>query len=347
MPLIEGMDLQSLTYNHSALPNRGLTPEYLAKHLPLALDLQRNACTSLLESPFNLPPELTVMILDLLDLRNLMDFRHCSHSILHFVDSLPRFQAVVKHAAQVLRGILAIRTTAHITLPMLYNTLCQRHCKNCGRLAQYIWLVTCTRVCMNCMHAKNDTYPLVPLRAHEMIALYGFPDCDLASIPSYQSVPFKFGDGTRFSRLEGENFLWDTNSAAQIAYTRFGAWYAPGMRLASDRFEQDSEIDDLLERFSAIVEGRASMRYEYQLWTDRRKLACVLAPWIKRGEEVAEEGVFCAICARTKKQNEIYTREGVKEHLRVCRVSALDEQALFLRGHAERLMNYRGPVLGL
>ena len=128
----------------------------------------------------NLPIELLLMVLDNLAITGVMRFRRCNPFAMHVADTQPALRFCLRIAPNAVKGMMAIRTSAHITAQQLRDKLRQRDCDGirhkrlnnwptnamlesyqCGHLAQNIYLLTCTRLCVECVKTLESTQPLV------------------------------------------------------------------------------------------------------------------------------------------------------------------------------------------
>ncbi|KAF3941741.1 hypothetical protein ABW19_dt0200209 [Dactylella cylindrospora] len=109
-----------------------------------------------------LPPELFETILYNLPLGSVEAFRRVNRAALSTVESLPFYKAIIWHAPISLAGILTIRTTAPITIPQLYSTLLSYKCSLCSNFAEFIYILTCKRVCIHCLGHQPEFLPLSP-----------------------------------------------------------------------------------------------------------------------------------------------------------------------------------------
>jgi hypothetical protein len=97
-----------------------------------------------------LPLELLQAMLLKLDIRTLADFRVVNRRAREVMNSIPEYDAVIKHIPNVFRGILTIDGGRWITCESLYDEFCTAECKQCGDFGYYIHILTCKRVCSLC-----------------------------------------------------------------------------------------------------------------------------------------------------------------------------------------------------
>lgn len=120
----------------------------------------------------SLPIELLQIILPLLDLRTLIEFRRVNQRSLQLVAALPQYKVINSHALNgALRGALRIGMGQWITCNDLFTALCTAECKECGDYAGYLFLLTCTRVCFLCFTRHQNYLPLRYSHAREKFGL--------------------------------------------------------------------------------------------------------------------------------------------------------------------------------
>lgn len=286
----------SLTYDYLSIPQDSLPGEQLnARYLDVEALERVDFLPSLsdLGSFENLPTELLLDILDLLPLHRLMDFRRLNRRAMNTVDSALTLQAILLHAPHAFRGILAIQTTAPITLPYLYKKLREQHCDSCGKLAQHLWLPTCLRFCFTCAHRVPT-----PLNKEGLLRHQGLDPNDISLILRFRFFSATFANDLNIVRMQGQHILYDSNTAAQIISERTGK-----------RAKQPTWGDSSLKG-APLWHNRSRVRNLFILHKGepplRVAMATVIAPWICSGG--AETGFFCATSLYTKDQDQIYTR---------------------------------------
>jgi hypothetical protein len=145
-----------------------------------------------------LPIELLLMILDNLAVTDVMRFRRSNRFAMHVVDTASALRSSLQFAPNTVKGMMAIRASAHITSQQLRNKVLQRDCDNtitryvgeedagawhksrCGQLAQHIYLPTCMRLCFRCV----TEYPKV-LDADEIAMCCNIEPEDLLWLPAF------------------------------------------------------------------------------------------------------------------------------------------------------------------
>jgi hypothetical protein len=289
---------EALTLDYSTAPKATLSLLGLDELLPFNIQLEMPEPArydfGLLSI---LPAEIILMIIEPLPLRDLMRFRNSNKSTKHLLNTLPKFQRVVRYGLDTLKGIMAIQTTSEITLAMLHLKLTQRHCDNCERPAPLIWLPTCLRVCLQCPHPSGFIYPLLPLGMDMTLHTYGLQQKDLAHIPSYRVLSIDSEEKSITPHRGEAGILYDADTAAKLCFERRGTW------------------EDLSARSSS------PSRHGVMDW---RQMATTFALWLTVGSITTETARFCSTCRYTKRQDRLYTRETFQGHLKVCRVRPFD-----------------------
>ena len=131
------------------------------------------------------PWELVYCIIRALDLRSLEHLRTVSRQLNVVVLSLPEYQVLTRHAPQLLRSMLSSWAGAYFTLADVWRVLTTQDCedhpthssgdgqdapKAYRPFGAFVYLLTCTRVCMDCL--RNDLR-YTPMRRHDVDYLYG------------------------------------------------------------------------------------------------------------------------------------------------------------------------------
>jgi hypothetical protein len=75
-----------------------------------------------------------------------------TEELLSFVDALPNYKLIAKHAPNTIRGVLAIGAGRRTTCEDMCEALYREECEVLGYdlFAGYLYLPTCTKVCFEC-----------------------------------------------------------------------------------------------------------------------------------------------------------------------------------------------------
>jgi hypothetical protein len=299
---------------------------FLRRRLPLGLGVAHPKLPALNLGALDvLPTEILLSIIKTLPLPDLLQYRNLSKSSRQFVDSITEFSEITRHAQQTLRGIIAIQTSAEITLAILYQTLCDRECDACGVLTQHIWLPTCRRICLRCPNTSYDG-PAMPLTEGELHWEYNVGDLQLLKTPRFHFIPSIFARRARRIKTGGCHWLYDTYSVRRAHRRRpcpraDGSWASIYSNTYSTSGEADYTIrNDWQDDPPTVLPAVPPTRY-------RSTMATVVAPWLSPGK-MPEVGFLCVTCRYTANQYCMYTRTGFLEHLRECRVQPQDPASI-------------------
>ena len=137
-----------------------------------------------------LPLELQSDILVRLDLQTLTDFRRVNRKAMDNVDALPEYKAILLHNKNSLRAILSVELGRFITCNELYITLQTKICERCGESAEFIYLLTCRRVCATCLCRRIEYCPITIEDAERRFQVPCHP---IQKLPAMRSLPGPFG----------------------------------------------------------------------------------------------------------------------------------------------------------
>jgi len=135
----------------------------------------------------DLPSEIITAILLSLDLVTLTTFRRVNNRAMELVDSLTEYTKVIKHCPNVLRAILCLGATS-FDLKRLHSTLSSSRCAAChDGFGNYLYLITCERVCYPCFTSNVEYFPLELDQVLEYTAVAA-PHVKLEDLPRVLSV---------------------------------------------------------------------------------------------------------------------------------------------------------------
>jgi hypothetical protein len=184
------------------------------------------------------------------------------------VDSSHPYETIRKLCPEVLRGVLCSEA-AHITLSELFASLLSKAC-HCGKHGGFLSLVTCARVCFECLqHADNGR---LLTRGDLSFALDEDEIASLDELPCIRVIPGTYGvalswrHSTAFPpqvlvELESRFHVWSTSDLSHVEET-----YLPPLTVFT-------------RSFMAVVE----------------------APWIDFENKVAraQHGRYCNACVKS------------------------------------------------
>ncbi len=119
-----------------------------------------------------LPIETIQHILLCADMESLLRLQTVSQSMKRAVDSLRQFHTVIRCVPGVMRIMQATGTTSMVNCGDLYNALCKPHCDHCASPGQYLYLLSCARLCRECLTTNLRYRALRPQQAIEQYGLY-------------------------------------------------------------------------------------------------------------------------------------------------------------------------------
>jgi hypothetical protein len=99
-----------------------------------------------------LPLEIVLNIVLKLDFQSALHLRHVNRRFMVILDSLL--------LPNITRSILAVEYEEYITPQTLYKALATTNCRSCGQPGEYIYLLSCHRVCFPCFTQKEEYIPL-------------------------------------------------------------------------------------------------------------------------------------------------------------------------------------------
>ena len=106
-----------------------------------------------------LPVELINQVLGMLDIPTLTTFRRVNQRAMHLVDSLPTYRRLWTFCPDVLRAIISINA-ASFACETLFEALTRGKCESCNHLGDYLYLITCRRVCYSCFTSRKEYFPV-------------------------------------------------------------------------------------------------------------------------------------------------------------------------------------------
>ena len=164
-----------------------LQPVYLKTTIPL--DNDRRVDSKLLASlgALAFPVEILEPVYWNLDIQSLTNLRSL-HGHLHAaLDGFPPYQAIVKHAPNVLRAILTFRLGPYISLLQLFDHLWSWKCSKCVNFGIYLNLLRCERMCYVCL---KWCVQYRPLPFPQAMSIFDLPDesC-LDGLPAAWTLP--------------------------------------------------------------------------------------------------------------------------------------------------------------
>lgn len=269
----------------------------LKKHCPLgpedAVDFVSRVGAGLGQLS-KLPNEtLTEILLDL-DIRSLLRFKQVNSSAIHFVDTLPQYSLLRRCYSDILRA--AIGTQASFSCRTLYATLATSECASttCSRAGQYLYLITCKRVCYSCFTGDPYFRPISSGLARQFSTL---PVKTLKQrLPFIYSIPGRYGGSSREGRACPTKKVLFDHEAVQQACPGPASVPATRVPLAGPWMSHTTFYDPL--RFMSII----------------------TAPYLDQSSRDVDRGFHCRTCNRADRHSLLdfrthYTAKGISDHI--------------------------------
>ncbi|KAF1948854.1 hypothetical protein CC80DRAFT_583333 [Byssothecium circinans] len=180
--------LDFTTYTRQNICDNTLNDAQLVTRCPLDNGRYTNAPTPPRYSAGQLdqlPVELLIQVLLYTDLPSLTRFRRVNRRAMELVDSVPQYDAIIKHCPNIIRAILSIQADAF----------------DCDRFGDYLYLIDCRRVCYLCFTRRLEYFPLTIGRASSFFtpdgtqqrsAITSRQRLRAANLPSVLSLPGRY-----------------------------------------------------------------------------------------------------------------------------------------------------------
>ncbi|KAI1169802.1 hypothetical protein F4777DRAFT_592443 [Nemania sp. FL0916] len=236
-----------------------------------------------------LPVELRVKVLLQLDFHSCFRFRQTSLRSRQFVDSLPEYQRVALHGAQLVYALYRTRLATDISLSTIDNLLCTQNCAHCGKFGAFVSLLNQNRCCLSCLQTKWKAQ------------LY-----DLSTLQGYFKVTSK--DVRKMMKIDNLEGIY---GVPQMGFPA-GHKTLYSLHQASLSFERRSKQQKFKVGKPANYMGLCQLPFYYD-----------------KGSKKIEHGFLCAGCNANfhKKRgtrristnyDRCYTRDGFLRHFRWC-----------------------------
>ncbi|KAL4905246.1 hypothetical protein BDW74DRAFT_178251 [Aspergillus multicolor] len=276
-----------------------------------------------------LPLELLNMLLTLLDIRSLTDFRRVNQRAMQVVNSIPQYRTITEHAPTSLRAMLSIGTGRWISSQDLYNKLYTAECDICGDFGGYLYLLTCRRVCF--CFTQDPAY--LPLWRADAARKFGLSREYLAGIPAMKTIPGFYSP--RELKVQTRITLLDHDSALRAGVAVHGSVGAMGRYVSEVSSEEIERYRERALQHSAGAgsaspdptprQPRVEDEFDGYESNPKRFVAVVRAPVLKAqaGSRMPEWGFHCVACkghhyGRPLHWRRLYTEESFRDHLDEC-----------------------------
>ena len=150
------------------------------KRPTLRLDFRVSSLGTLEE---NLPDEIVLVILGLLNVESLAQFSLTCFKGKAFVEGLPAYKAMMKYMTGTMVALREVGRLNYHSVDAYHQALRCDKCSACGtELAGYLFLPTCQRTCWNCLKV-NTAFML--MRLSEANTCFGLTEVQLERLPKY------------------------------------------------------------------------------------------------------------------------------------------------------------------
>lgn len=139
-----------------------------------------------------LPAELFLLIPNLLDFQC---FSRISRTCLRgkeVVEALPAYRDVMEHAPETLTALGKTRLLRYHAAPLLRQTLRTDKCASCFDFGGFLFLLTCERICFDCLRENRAFRMTTPTIAKQC---FGLTENQLKRIPVLYSIPGSYAPG--------------------------------------------------------------------------------------------------------------------------------------------------------
>ncbi|KAG5768256.1 hypothetical protein H9Q72_004160 [Fusarium xylarioides] len=241
-----------------------------------------------------LPAELLIQVLLYIDIPSLTRFRRVNRRAMELIDSIPQYDAIIKHCPNVIRAILSIQADA-FDCDVLYTTLSTTRCSTCERFGDHLYLIDCRRVCYFCFTRRLEYFPLTIGRASSFFthgtqqrsAITSRQRLRAANPPNILSLPGRYCTS------------WNSEGGSSV-------------RKRLQLFDRQAVTQDLT--------GSGLPKLDKTTREPQRFMAIITAPFLFDSGRQADWGCFCLGCKdeteeKTKHFRIKYTREEVSEHI--------------------------------
>lgn len=274
-----------------------------------------------------LPLEISSLVFLLLDIPTIISTRRVSRRIMAAIDSLYPYRQIRTHCPDVFRAAVGISARS-FNLATLYETLQKPVCEQCGescdgsgkrdkkdkddkgdkndetrmktgRLAGYLYLVTCTRVCYECFMLHLDFFPVSLAQASKAL---GMPKAkiltDNEQYPHMRTIP---GHYSWWKKIEKKSTVLVDRAAVRRVVQLLPA--------------TDSTVSQAAR--NTIFKPKQDQK-NTEVW---RHVAIVSVPYFApfRQAQSVDWGFHCVLCKGCKEPDTHfrlkYTRDGLMQHL--------------------------------
>lgn len=139
-----------------------------------------------------LPPELVSLILYELDILSYFKFRQVSRRARMLSTALQEYKLVAKYGLEGLRGLIRAELGRNFTIVDLCRSLITSSCTLCGAFGGFLFLLTATRCCFDCIK-RSPKLRVLPPSTFAKLARISIPRLNRVVGPNLRTVPGRYG----------------------------------------------------------------------------------------------------------------------------------------------------------
>ncbi|TPX11405.1 uncharacterized protein E0L32_007824 [Thyridium curvatum] len=141
-----------------------------------------------------LSSESLFLIMESLDFQSLCSFMAASFRTKELVESMVPYQDLLKSASSTLIVLGKANLAGHHKVRDLHSALLSEGCVSCRRFGAFVFLPTCERACLSCLHRNMRFWVLSVKEAQDA---YGIPQKEAQQLPGMMSLPVERRRGRR------------------------------------------------------------------------------------------------------------------------------------------------------
>ncbi len=262
--------------------------------------------------------EVLHQILHQLDIGSLARLQCASQGMKRAVGSLPMLRALLDFDPAIIRGIAATKTGSLIVCRELYDKFCSRVCDTCDEAGTYLYLLTCKRVCAQCL---TQTYQYRPMRPLQAKTWYGVNNETLRRLPGLTVPTYRTRCGAarssnssfyyRIPKVTGWRLI-DQTALMKASMRKYGSFF----RITDQRFSKTLEaFRRVWMRIGRVGTARWNIGTQYKMAGVETSLACATEfQWFDRNSGTTGVPMRCVACLGSGTERWYYTKGGFEEH---------------------------------
>lgn len=266
-----------------------------------------------------LPLEIIKLILVDIDISTLMTFHQVNERAAQVIEGMPEYKVIASYAPSAIPAIVSANLGHRINCATFYRKLCLAHCEECGDFGGFIYLLTCTRVCLICLSHNDDYLPL--LRSHAVIK-FGITRPILHKLPQMTSVPGRYTING-YKRSQSVTLV-DPKAARDAGVARHGS-HAAMTQYVSYQLWDEAQKQHFTRALFGTSRRRMAPTDDLKHHNPLRCMAVIRVPWWKKSTQTALWGRHCKACLSSgqdrsgfKKYARQFSKESFEAHLNEC-----------------------------